>query len=40
MIEMKMTEGMAYVFFIALFTAAFAIGAWLQKNEKKRNPKM
>jgi hypothetical protein len=37
MIEMKMTEGMAYAFFIGLFVASFAIGFWLQNHEKKRN---
>jgi len=37
MIELKMTEGMAYVFFISLFAVSFAIGFWLQNHEKKRN---
>ncbi len=37
MIEMKMTEGMAYVFFIGLLAVSAAIGVWLQKHENKRN---
>lgn len=37
MIEMKMTEGMAYVFFISLLAVSAAIGVWLQNHEKKRN---
>jgi len=37
MIEMKMTEEIAYVFFIGLMTVSFAIGFWLQNHEKKRN---
>lgn len=37
MIEMKMTEGMAYAFFIGLLAVSFAIGVWLQNHEKKRN---
>jgi hypothetical protein len=37
MIEMKMTEGMAYVFFISLLAVSVAIGYWLEKHEKKRN---
>lgn len=37
MIEMKMTEGMAYAFFIGLLAVSAAIGVWLQNHEKKRN---
>ncbi|MFN3316320.1 MAG: hypothetical protein ACK40K_05875 [Raineya sp.] len=37
MIEMKMTEEIAYVFFIALLGVSAAIGVWLQNHEKKRN---
>jgi hypothetical protein len=37
MVEMKMTEEIAYVFFISLMAVSFAIGFWLQKHENKRN---
>jgi hypothetical protein len=37
MIEMKMTEEIAYIFFIGLMAVSFAIGIWLQNHEKKRN---
>ncbi|GAB4133003.1 MAG: hypothetical protein OHK0045_14930 [Raineya sp.] len=37
MIEMKMTEEIAYAFFIGLLAVSAAIGVWLHNHEKKRN---
>lgn len=37
MIEMKMTEEIAYVFFVSLLAVSAAIGVWLQRHENKRN---
>lgn len=39
MIDFRMTEGIAYAFFLGLAIASFAIGFWLQKVENARQKK-
>ncbi|PKQ70938.1 hypothetical protein [Raineya orbicola] len=36
MIDFRMTETIAYAFFIGLGVVSFAIGFWLQKAENNR----
>ncbi|MCS6795018.1 MAG: hypothetical protein RMJ97_09870 [Raineya sp.] len=37
MIDFRMTEEIAYAFFLGLAVVSFAIGFWLHNAEKKRN---
>ncbi|WP_448528216.1 hypothetical protein [Raineya sp.] len=36
MIDFRMTEGIAYAFFLGLAAVSFAVGLWLQKAENNR----